>query len=294
MRVDAVVTVHVDPFLSGGTGRFSLELARRLEVPCLEWGVNLACQAPLYSVRLSEVPFITNPPTHYSLFLHDYTDGFQLFIQGADRCLCANPEVAEQVRLYRPDAEVVWCPPVLDGRGTRGDIDVLTYGMAHHTFPTGAFEKLKALLDACPAYYTISMSIGLHHAYRIGQVAKERVGTMRDIFGSHLRVLGFLANDGLVDRMSRSTAIALFYPGGVRANNTTIWAALERGMVVVTNIDDHSPQELQHEVNCFDINQLTAWPDERDVYRIVRYGATKVAKQYGWEALLTQMQGVHA
>ena len=86
--------------------------------------------------------------------------------------------------------------------------------------------------------------------------------------------------------------IALFYEPAVRANNTTLWAALEAGTPVITNLEADSPKELIHNRSVFDLAQLTQWPDASEC-REVRHGGREAAKVYSWDRLISALQAVH-
>jgi hypothetical protein len=67
----------------------------------------------------------------------------------------------------------------------------------------------------------------------------------------------------------------------VRANNTTVHAALEHGCRVISNIDDDSPEFFA--ANLLDIVRIARWPKPLDWTYL-----------YSWEHLLGAMSGVCA
>jgi hypothetical protein len=87
--------------------------------------------------------------------------------------------------------------------------------------------------------------------------------------------------------------VALFYDPAVRANNTTLWAALDAGTPVITNLDAQSPPELIHHRSVFDLAQVTEWPEANHL-REVRHGGRKAAEVYSWDRLIEKLQAVHA
>ena len=56
------------------------------------------------------------------------------------------------------------------------------------------------------------------------------------------------------------TYLAAFFEKGLRANNTTVNAAMECGCAVITNLDEHSPAGLVHMKNVIDINLCDRLP----------------------------------
>ncbi len=52
-----------------------------------------------------------------------------------------------------------------------------------------------------------------------------------------LYFLGNLSDVAVYNELRRATFFAAFFDGGVRANNTSVAAAMETGAVVITNLD---------------------------------------------------------
>lgn len=294
--IDAVLTSHPDA-LTCGTAKWSRQLAERLGVPCDDlkhWGQY---RHPLLSVRITEIAgnFTRHVPDFkpYDLLLHDFHDWTEGLFLGATTIYAANPEIADQVRLWRPDVQVLWAPATVQGNPSRGPLDILTFGMAHKV---GAqpFEQLKALLDAHPQDYTISLSTAIHDGRPWDDGFRSSHDAMSAVFGARLRSMGFLADDGLARAARQCHGIAQFFYPAVRQNNTSFWAALETGCPVITNLDALSPPELVHNVSVFDINQMTEWPDAEQ-RKVMRAGAQKVLAVYSWDRLVTTLKApVHA
>jgi len=262
--IDAVWTVGHHPSLCG-TEKFGHLLAKKLGVPCVPFGELGGLRHPLVSVRASEVDRLQvglHPPQTYDLFLHDWWnhDGAILpWLMQATRVYAANVDIARTVREMRPDVIEAFAPSTIQGNPTRGTINVLTFGMAHKLGShTARYEKLKALLDDAPTDYTVSVSTAIHEGSPWDETA--RVGEhLRGIFGSHLRVLGYLADDALARELATCSAVAVFYEPALRANNTTFWAAYDAGQAVITNLDADSPRVGRAE-GVFDIATLNGWP----------------------------------
>ena len=256
---DCVWTVGHHPSLCG-TEKFSHQLAARLGIPVVAWGTP--CDAPLISCLASEAEsrWWLEPPQVFDLFLHDheprfpdFTLGFTVWIQSARRLIAANSVIAAALLSMRPDVITAWCPSTLQGNPTRGKINVLTFGMAHKIKPE-YYIKLKALLDDVPTTYTVSVSTAIHEGSPWDETAKV-ADKLRGIFGEHLRVLGYLADDALVREIDEATAVAIFYDPALRENNTSAWAVLERARPLITNIDADSPAFMY-----YDIDGLKTWP----------------------------------
>lgn len=255
--IDAILSHHSNGHTCG-VAKFNQRLALELGVPCLSLDKHPVSH-PLVSVMSCEDP-IEWPMTaswyrHYDLFLHDYPKGLcsNDVVKSADRVYAANAKIAADIReRLRPDVIESWCPATVNGDASRGDINVLTFGMAHK-LQTTHYEKLKALLDATGRNYTVSLSTAVHEGtpWDLTATVPEK---LRGIFGHRLRYLGYLADDALAKELQECTACALFYDPALRANNTSFWSAYDAGKAIVTNLDDYSPKDVG-----LDIRTMNQW-----------------------------------
>lgn len=256
--IDAVLTHPHHPSLCG-VAKFSHRLARELGVPC----GNIIKDAdkykhPLVSIKAAEMVYPSDCHwSEYDLFLHDDAMPLEaVSLKNASTVYAANSVIAMKIRQARPDVIEAWCPSTIEGNAHRGTINVLTFGMAHK-IQTARYEKLKTLLDATGADYTVSVSTAVHEGSPWDETAL--VGDkLRAIFGNHLRVLGYLADDALVSEMARCTAVALFFDPALRANNTTFWAATNLRKPIVTNRDHYSPI-VRGASLIRDIDEMSEW-----------------------------------
>jgi len=263
--IDAIVSVHTNP-LTSGVAKFNLMLADRLHVTLTKYGSPQAHAAkhPLISVKCSEIAEANAMAPHpvYSLFLHDWGGSCRdvYAVKGACQVYAANGVIARSIREVRRDVIEAFCPSTVQGDPTRGSINVLSFGMAHK-FQGVHFERLKTLLDRTGQSYTVSVSTGIHEGSPWEPSFTENERLMRGIFGDHLRVLGFLADDALAKELREATAVALFFEPAARANNTSLWGALSVGANVITTLDAESPDGLMAAV--WDLSMLTSWPVTR-------------------------------
>ena len=72
--------------------------------------------------------------------------------------------------------------------------------------------------------------------------------------------MGYLSDTAVFNHLIDSTFLAAFFEKGLRANNTTVNAAMECGCTVITNLDEHSPAGLSHMKNVIDINLCDRLP----------------------------------
>jgi hypothetical protein len=105
----------------------------------------------------------------------------------------------------------------------------------------------------------------------------------------NLYFLGNLSDVAVYNQLLQATFFAAFFPGGVRANNTTVAAAMETGAIVVTNLDRHSPSEYGHLDNVIDIERAAELPRDDAVLRRLRERALETARARGWDELVGRM-----
>ena len=111
---------------------------------------------------------------------------------------------------------------------------------------------------------------------------------MHELFPS-LYFLGNLSDVAVYNRLRESTFFAAFFDRGVRANNTSVAAAMETGAVVITNLDELSPPEYVHGENVIDIERCDQLPTDPAVLDAMRARAVETAAKRGWDALVARM-----
>ena len=286
---DAVWSFHLNP-MTCGVARFNQQLAQKLDVPCE------AIQAhdrayPLISVKPSEMPGVRGwPYTHmdYDLFLHDFNPDCSRDVTWAvyaKTVYAANEVIALDVEdAANRKVKVAWCPSLVQGQRSRGLFRVVLFGMGHKRQPE-RLKKLKRLLDAMRIDYTVEVSTGIHEGTPWDHAWQEAQSVLSGIFGSKLRLLGYLADDALVDVMAKAHLAALFYDDGVRANNTTIWAALDAGVPVLTNLDAGSPLELEHGKTVLDLAQTRTLSNQP--LDLIGEAGRRAARGRSWARLLS-------
>ncbi len=299
--VDAVVTHHVDGFRSG-VARFNEVLAERLGVPMLGLGdlarADPAC--PLLSFKVSELgaaaptveAAVATGLREWELYLHEYR-GLPLerqLVAGARRVHCGNAEILAAVRELAPGAQVIGTPGlILDDRVFQPvEVSVFSFGMAHKV-QVGAFRRLKQLLDTSGATYAVYVSAANHETASLRDSEAVFV-EMHDIFPRELYFLGNLSDVAVFNYLTTATFFAAFFERGVRANNTSVASALERGAVVITNLDEYSPPEYVHMGNVIDVARCDALPLDPVVLEGIGRRAAEAGCSRGWDAFLKQMR----
>ena len=298
VRVAAVVTHHRSGFRSG-VARFNELLAERLGVPLY----SLADDGPgwdrsLLSFKVSELGKADADALAARLdgwegevFLHELS-GLELereLVTRAGRVLCGNLEIYDGVRELTDRAEAVWAPGLITDRRAYElpETTVFSFGMAHKV-RTDMFRRLRGLLDALGTPYELYVSAANHETARL-EDAEEIFAEMREVFPG-LYFLGNLSDVAVYNELRQATFFAAFFDKGVRANNTSVAAAMETGAVVITNLDEHSPAEYVHLENVIDIERCVELPTDPAVLDGIRRRAEETAAARGWDRLVERIE----
>ncbi|MBI1847681.1 MAG: hypothetical protein HY294_00030 [Candidatus Rokubacteria bacterium] len=305
--MDAVLGYHLNPLMCG-VAKFNLSLAGRLGIPVA--GVldpdAARFRRPLVSVKLSEfraadatrlAALLDTAPWRgaYALFLHDWTatEIERRLLAGADVAFCGNAEIAAAVRGLRADAVEAWCPSTVaePARAPGAELSVFSFGMAHKV-RAELYGRLRELLEATGRSYRLNLSTALHEDTTLDGSFTAAFEALGRIFGDRVHFLGYLSDAAVTAYLAETTFFAAFFDRGVRANNTTVNAAMRCGAVVVTNLDGFSPPSFAHGVNVLDIARCERLP--LDAAERAAMGARARATalgEVGWPALLDLMAG---
>jgi hypothetical protein len=299
VTVDAVVTHHRDSFRSG-VGRFNELLAERLGVPLL--GIHRLLSAdvkcPLLSFKVAELgrgelrdlEEVLATDRSWQIFLHVYDENEleAALVSGAARVHCGNHEIYTKVLPLNSACQVLWSPGlILDERlFSPVDISVFSFGMAHK-IRTDLFLRLRDLLDGSGRTYALYLSAANHETTRMRD-AQLIFDELHEIFPA-LRFLGNLSDVAVFNYLRTTTFFASFFLGGVRANNGSVAAAMEKGAVVITNLDRHSPPEFVHLDNVIDIQQCDQLPSDPLLLKRISARAVATSRERGWDRLVASI-----
>jgi hypothetical protein len=298
-RVAAVVTHHRSGFRSG-VARFNELLANRLGVPLYGLGDDGPGWAQsLLSFKVSELADSERDALAVRLdgwdgevFLHELS-GLELereLVARARRVHCGNLEIYDGVRGLTDRAQALWAPGLVTDRREyqMPVVTVFSFGMAHK-IRTDMFRRLRGLLDALERPYEVYVSAANHETARL-EDAEEIFAEMHEIFPGFF-FLGNLSDVAVYNELKRTTFFAAFFDRGVRANNTSVAAAMETGAVVVTNLDEHSPPEYVHLENVIDIERCDRLPTDSAVLDGLRRRAAETSAELGWDRLVERIAG---
>ena len=273
MKFSSVVSLHTNT-LGCGVARFASELAQRLDVPFTgldgDWGAF-----PLFSLKLSELSDADRSALQTRLFLGT-AEGYGVFWHdGGDD---AFSEVADVVFYADPSLgpNGLFCPSLLPPLPRR-PVKLFTFGMAGR-LQAYAFQRVRELLDAASMDYHLRVSVGLHEGTSL-DTALHHFDALKQIMGPEkVTILGILSDEAVNLELQDCDHVLAFFDKGVRANNTTVHAALEAGKSVITNHDAQTPGYLKAATR--DIVTRQAW-------------ASSMPYHYSWQNLLRRMTEIY-
>jgi hypothetical protein len=297
-----IVSSHLNPHLSG-VAKFNRLLAERLRISCvgLEQFFSLKEGPLLLSIKLSdnngfELAQVKNFLSHateknipYDIFFHTF-EGLEVerqLLQGCRQVFCGNAEIEDKLRESGKRVILAWCPSLIETETavTESRLNLFSFGMAHK-LQVKYYRTLQELLQKCGTDYSLWVSTAFHEKANFGEF-DSLSSRLAEIFGPRIQFLGFLSDEAVNYFLRKTHLFAAFFEKGVRANNTTVNAAMARGCAVLTNCDEYSPQWLQHGKNVLDIHRVRPEDLHLDLLAEIGKQAQKDAREYAsWEGLV--------
>ena len=303
--IDCIAGYHLNPWTCG-IAKFNAILARRLDLPVVGIGsVELkGFRRPLLSLKMSEFSaedalaldtWVDRHAGHFELFMHafDSTALEKRMLAAAARVCCGNRELSAQLKASRPDIVELFCPGTLlnPERFNATELSVFTFGMAHK-IRVPLYRRLHDLLEATGKTYSIYVSTALHENTSFDDSFVVQFEELQSIFNRQIYFMGYLSDTAVFNQLMDCTFVAAFFEKGLRANNTTVNAAMEVGCAVITNLDEHSPEGLVHMKNVIDINRCDRLPEPAQAAMIGRAAREIAHADYGWDQLVAQLRPV--
>ena len=303
--IDCIAGYHLNPWTCG-IAKFNSILSKHLQVPVV--GIRAVelgnFRRPLLSLKMSEFSEADAADLDmwsqahagmFDLFLHafDGTPIEQRLLAAAGRVCVGNAELYRHLRDARPDVEEMFCPGTIlnPQRFQQTDVSVFTFGMAHK-IRVPLYRRLRDLLDATGRSYSVYVSTALHENTSFDGSFVVRFEELQSIFNGQVYFMGYLSDTAVYNHLMDCTFLAAFFEKGLRANNTTVNAAMESGCAVITNLDEHSPAGLVHMTNVIDINRCDRLPGIEQTQRIGLAAREVARERYGWERLAAQLRPV--
>ena len=305
--IDCIAGYHLNPWTCG-IAKFNAILARHLDLPVV--GIRAvelgSYRRPLLSVKLSE--FTPSDAADLDMWSQAHAGGFDVFLHAFDgtevegrlvkaarRVYCGNHELFATLRPVRPDIQELFCPGTIlnPSRFQNTELSVFTFGMAHK-IRVPLYRRLRDLLEATGKTYSVYVSTALHENTSFDGSFVVRFEELQAIFNGRGQIyfMGYLSDTAVFNHLVDCTFLAAFFEKGLRANNTSVNAAMECGCAVITNLDEDSPQGLVHMKNVIDINLCERLPDMDQTQRIGRAAREIAHGQYGWDRLVAQLRPV--
>ena len=301
--IDCIAGYHLNPWTCG-IAKFNAILARHLDVEVV--GIRAVelgnFERPLLSLKLSEFNerdaadidlWASAHQGQFELFLHafDGTPIEQRLVASAARVYVGNVELFHVLHGLRPDVQELFCPGTIlnPQRFMKTDISVFTFGMAHK-IRVPLYRRLHELLEATGQTYSVYVSTALHENTSFDGSFVVTFEELQSIFKGDVYFMGYLSDTAVFNQLLDSTYLAAFFEKGLRANNTTVNAAMECGCTVITNLDEHSPAGLIHGGNVLDIHQCDRLPGLEESQAIGRAARDVALGQYGWDSLVKQLR----
>ena len=273
MKFSSVISFHANP-MTCGVAKFSAELAKRLGVPFGplfgQWRAH-----PLLSIKWSELTHDDGVSLRdaihdherygleYGVFWHDSGDRY--VTDNAAHVFYADPSLG---------SPGLWCPSLITPR--KRPVRLFSFGMAHK-LQTDKYKRVRELLDAAGERYHLRVSVGLHEGTSLDG-AEKHFDALRDIMGpENVTILGILSDDAVSEELHNADYVLAFFEKGLRANNTTVHAAIDHGRAVISNCDDDTDNGMAYLVS--DIGRMRGWPVRED-------------SDYSWNNLIETMKGV--
>ena len=303
--IDCIAGYHLNPWTCG-IAKFNAILAKHLDVEVVGLrAVELGSyERPLLSLKLSE--FIERDAADLDLWSRAHRGKFELFLHAFDgspieqrlvaaaaRVYVGNAELFRDLQELRPDVRELFCPGTIlnPQRFMNTDISVFTFGMAHK-IRVPLYRRLHQLLEATGQTYSVYVSTALHENTSFDGSFVVTFEELQSIFNGQVYFMGYLSDTAVFNHLLDSTYLAAFFEKGLRANNTTVNAAMECGCTVITNLDEYSPAGLTHMANVIDIHRCDRLPTREESERIGRAAREAALGEYGWDRLVSQLRAV--
>ena len=303
--IDCIAGYHLNPWTCG-IAKFNAILARHLDLPHVPIrAVELGnYKLPLLSLKISEFSerdaadldmWCRAHPEQFEVFFHAF-EGNEIearLLMLASRVYVGNRELFEMLQPARPDIQELFCPGTIlnPARFQDSEVKVFTFGMAHK-IRVSLYKRLRDLLEATGKSYSVYVSTALHENTSFDGSFVVRFEELQAIFNGQVYFMGYLSDTAVFNHLMDCTFLAAFFEKGLRANNTTVNAAMECGCSVITNLDAHSPKGLVHMKNVIDINVCDRLPNADQNARIGLAAREVAHAQYGWEQLVAQLRPV--
>ena len=307
MKYRCIITSHTNPTLSG-VAKFNSILADLMGVPRMTFrDLHGQKKGPLLlSIKLkdvidSEIDDIQRGTQNlwrrrivYDVFFHSFDSLDMEFdlVKNANWIFCANREIYRELQGFSQNIISVWCPALLreDKALDNETLNIFSFGMAHK-IQIQYYRMLRDLLQKYGIGYSLKVSTAFHEKANFGDfnlISHQ----LAEIFSENIQFMGFLSDDAVNFFLNRSHLFVAFFDRGVRSNNTSIFAAMERGCAVLTNCDEYSPEWMKPGENILDIHHIGPSDFEAEYLKKIGESGRQCVKKYAdWQGLVRLLNG---
>jgi len=234
------------------------------------------------------VNYLVRKKVAYDVFLHAFGDSRieHYILKRSRKIFCGNKEIKTKIEKRYNYVILAWCPALIDRDLILHEekINIFSFGIAHK-IQVRFYKKVKELFDEYGLDYSLWVSTAFHEKANFGDfhsISKQ----LSSIFKKHIQFLGFLSDEAVNYFLNKADLFIAFFKKGLRANNTSVFAAMNRGCAVLTNLDMYSPSWIEHRINILDINQVSIKDlDKRILRKIGIRGKKDVNRYFNWQQL---------
>ena len=267
-----IISTNTKPHLSG-VAKFGALLAKHLDIPYVSFFDTDSLHKGIHVIlsvsfnipdmeletqvwrffELAEEKQIT-----FSVFFHSFDELpiEQALVKRAKKIYCANAEIYHVLKPFHASIYNMWSPPLIHNGLLEKEnvLNIFSFGMAFK-IQTGYHQLFAKKLRNLGINYIIRFSTGFHEKANFGkydEIAEELEG----VYGDKVQFFGFLSDQAIGHFVHKSDLFVNFFSKGARANNTTLYAVMERGCPALTNLDAYSPSWMKSGINILDIQDL--------------------------------------
>ena len=228
----------------------------------------------------------------FDVFLHtfDNLDAELTLLKNARKIFCGNDEISKEIVKLGFNPTTLWCPSLIepDSSVPKSYLNLFSFGMAHK-IQQANYLRLYKTLECLKVSFNLRVSTAFHERASFGDFGSVST-ELQFVFGNQLSFLGFLSDASVNLFLETTDLFVAFFEKGVRANNTSIYAAMAKQCPVLTNLDQWSPKWLDHGQNVLDISRLSETDLTRpNLNRIGKTGQHDCGRNSSWEALTKEI-----
>jgi hypothetical protein len=261
-----------------GVARFNLRISEKIGVRITDLeDLNNSfsnLKFPLISIHLCETDLIKLEKlssilkiksSKYDLFLHDFTENSMSLelLRNAEKIFTGNEEIKSKLEKFSIESKALWSPETITN-GSELEIDpntinFFTFGMAHKLSGKNHYQ-LQEFLEKSGKSYQFQVSTSPHEGRNFINDCSLLKSEFYEIYRNRFQWCGYLSERFLSQVLVESDFFVAFFESGLRANNSSVIAALQFGKRVITNLDNFSPTWAVPANGIYNLHSISA-PD---------------------------------